>query len=220
MNTPEKDYYYLEELDARGVSLADIKYWLAKGHIEVSVWLDGVSLEFAHKEIVDGKYVKTAEVIDDFYGLQQLHKRDVHDILRHGCKRLRQFCAYNGYHSIALEAEHESIELSDRDLVIPKDQLGKISSKKSNHPLGFVVENNGRYVRKENREWHFSDMQAALIRALYDASLTESPWLNGKQTLHLIGAQTFRVKDLFKHQSNWRDLVESNGKGYYRLLTD
>jgi len=31
MSTPEKDYYYLEELGERGISLADIKYWLTKG---------------------------------------------------------------------------------------------------------------------------------------------------------------------------------------------
>lgn len=220
MSTPEKDYYYLEELGERGISLADIKYWLTKGHIGVSVWLDGVPLEFAHKETVGGKSVKTAEVIDDFSGLQQLHKRDVQDILRRGCKHLRQFCAYNGYHSISLESGHDSIELSDKDLVISKDQLGKMSSMKLENFHSFVIENDGRYVKKANREWHFSDMQAALVKALCEASLTENPWLNGKQTLHLIGAQTFRVKDLFKHQSNWRELIESNGKGYYRLLID
>lgn len=58
MKAPEKEYYYLDELDRYGVSLADVKYWLAKDKIELAVWLDQVPVEFSHKKQGQGKSIK------------------------------------------------------------------------------------------------------------------------------------------------------------------
>ena len=72
-------------------------------------------------------------------------------------------------------------------------------------------------VRVAN-EWHsFGPKQAAVLRLLKAASDGGNPWLDGKRLLEEADAATMRLIDLFKRKPAWRQLVEADGKGRYRL---
>lgn len=55
---------------------------------------------------------------------------------------------------------------------------------------------------------------------LHEASETDKPWLNGKTILGRAGSACTRMRDLFKSQPGWRRLIDSNGRGMYRLNVD
>jgi hypothetical protein len=72
-------------------------------------------------------------------------------------------------------------------------------------------------VRVAN-EWHsFGPKQAAVLRLLKAASEGGNPWLDGKRLLEEADAATMRLIDLFKRKPAWRQLVQADGKGRYRL---
>lgn len=77
--------------------------------------------------------------------------------------------------------------------------------------------NNFGKVIFRGKMYHFGTLQARVIKQLYLASFSSSPWLFGKTMLGKASAHSLTVRDLFKSQKNWRDIIESDGRGYYRL---
>ena len=70
-------------------------------------------------------------------------------------------------------------------------------------------------------EWHsFGPKQAAVLRLLKAASDSDNPWLDGKRLLEEADAATMRLIDLFKRKPVWRQMIEADGKGRYRLNVD
>lgn len=60
-------------------------------------------------------------------------------------------------------------------------------------------------------------MQARIIEQLHDAARSRQPWIHGKTLIYESGSQALRVRDIFKHQRKWRELIKSDDRGYYRL---
>jgi hypothetical protein len=60
-------------------------------------------------------------------------------------------------------------------------------------------------------------LQAKVVQLLHKAALSGSPLQSGKKTLGTAGAESKRMRDLFKSPRHWEKLLESNGKGLYRL---
>jgi hypothetical protein len=60
-------------------------------------------------------------------------------------------------------------------------------------------------------------LQARVVRMLHEASRTQDSWRHGKELLTDAGAQTLRMRELFKSKPNWRALIISDGQGRYRL---
>jgi hypothetical protein len=60
-------------------------------------------------------------------------------------------------------------------------------------------------------------VQARIVKVLHQAALTGDHWCVGKAVLRQAGSGCTRLSDAFKSQSNWRRLIESDGKGRYRL---
>ena len=52
------------------------------------------------------------------------------------------------------------------------------------------------------------------------ASDGENPWLDGKRLLEEADAATMRLIDLFKRKPVWRQMIEADGEGQYRLNID
>jgi hypothetical protein len=55
------------------------------------------------------------------------------------------------------------------------------------------------------------------MRQLHEALREGHPWVHGKQLLRNTDARTGRVRDLFKRKAVWELLIESDGRGCYRL---
>ncbi len=82
----------------------------------------------------------------------------------------------------------------------------------------FIYYNNFAKVVVGNNIYHFGNIQSKVIKQLYLASNTDSPWLFGKELLYNAGSRCLSVRDLFRGQPKWRQLIESDKRGYYRLI--
>lgn len=87
-------------------------------------------------------------------------------------------------------------------------------------PRGTIVTANEDYtvVCIGTTEFRFVGLQAAVVRQLHQASLTDNPWRNGKILLHRAGAATRSIGDLFRRHTepSWRLLIDDR-RGMYRL---
>jgi hypothetical protein len=62
----------------------------------------------------------------------------------------------------------------------------------------------------------FGPIQAKVVKLLHEASKA-GQWSSGKMILGKAGAGTTRMHDAFKSQLRWRELVDSDGRGKYRI---
>jgi hypothetical protein len=58
---------------------------------------------------------------------------------------------------------------------------------------------------------------ARVVKRLHDAAISAIPWCEGKLILGEAGSSSTRMADVFKSQPHWRRLIESDGRGRYRL---
>jgi hypothetical protein len=78
---------------------------------------------------------------------------------------------------------------------------------------------NADYSRVTIRH-HVFDLSGGLtnvVRLLHEASMTADPWRNGKKLLESAGYDSMFLGDVFKRHPDWRELIEGNGRGLYRL---
>lgn len=71
--------------------------------------------------------------------------------------------------------------------------------------------------RWAERSYSFTNLQARFLHRLYGAGLTGQPWLNGKCLLADIGSVLVKPGDLFRRKPQWRDIVDHDQRGNYRL---
>jgi DNA-binding response OmpR family regulator len=66
------------------------------------------------------------------------------------------------------------------------------------------------------------EIQRSAIRRLHAAARTEQPWLTGKILLREAGSNdvSMRMANLFRRHSAWGPVIQSNGRGQYRLRTE
>lgn len=65
--------------------------------------------------------------------------------------------------------------------------------------------------------FNFGDIQANIVRQLLTASNTDNPWVHGKTLLAKAGSESMVMRDAFRHQPHWKELIVSGGRGYCRL---
>lgn len=81
----------------------------------------------------------------------------------------------------------------------------------------FQFSNDYRHVTLNGTEYHLGDVQARVVEQLHDAARSQQPWVHGKTLIYESGSHAVRVRDIFKHKRDWRSLISSNDRGYYRL---
>jgi len=66
------------------------------------------------------------------------------------------------------------------------------------------------------------EIQRSAIRCLHVAARTKQPWLAGKFLLKEAGSSdlSMRVRNLFRRHPAWGPVIESNGRGQYRLRVE
>ncbi len=87
----------------------------------------------------------------------------------------------------------------------------------SDQQSDFIYYNDFAKVIIKGEIYHFGKMQSQVVKQLFEAANSNSPWLFGKELLYKAGATTMRLSDLFKSQPKWRNLIESDRRGNYRL---
>ena len=96
--------------------------------------------------------------------------------------------------------------------------MSDYTSLKSSDIIPFTYYNDFAKIVVGNDIYHFGNIQAKVVKQLYLASNTHSPWLFGKELLYNAGSRCICVRDLFRSQPKWRKLIQSDRRGYYRLI--
>ncbi len=229
MGFPVKKYDRLHSLIARwGVFPEDVYYAIENGALCTCVWLP---LRYLERGIIKNrKFIyEQHEHKEGFVGVRP---QDFHRICSCGCLKLRIFRSITQEGHIlrmADEPPQPSISVRLSDLVIlqkDRQQFEETYDIKADNVLDFVKEpaapefaasRDYRHITYEGKDYQLGDVQAQIIEQLYDAVLTDNPWVHGKTLIHVAGSRAVRLRDLFKNKAKWRDLIISDARGRYRL---
>lgn len=107
------------------------------------------------------------------------------------------------------------------DLIIPIEQVEEFEFLHSN-----TTQNDNEFellsddftcLRWQGQEYKFGEIQAKIIKLLWQARESGKPWMYGKRILREIGSNSYRIKDIFNHNKYWRKLVKADRTGKYKL---
>lgn len=224
-----KEYDRLKSLQEKwGFSQEDMFYAIENGMLRTCIWLP---LRFVERIAVhDRKF--NFEKHETQCGFVAVRPEDCRRICSTGCAKLRVFNSIteeNHILRLAFEPPQPSVCTRINDLVVLDSDRKRFeeqyeitavkvtasSAKKPNG--GFVASEDYRYVKLDDIEFHLGDIQARIVQLLHDASQSHKPWVHGKTLIYESGSNAVRVRDLFKTKRDWRKLVVSNDRGYYRL---
>ena len=229
MRFPDKAYDRLHSLWKRwGISQEDTYYAVENGLLRVCVWLPLRYME--RGGIEDKKFIyQRHEHKEGFVGVRP---EDFHRICNTGCAKLRIFRSTKTEGHIlrmAYEPPQPAISVRLHDLVVLKEDRLQFETTygltatpslelvKNIVAAGdFMPSPDYRHVTHEGIEYHFGDVQARIIEQLHDAAESRSEWVHIKTLLHGANSRAVRLSDVFKRKK-WKQLIESNGRGYYRL---
>lgn len=86
--------------------------------------------------------------------------------------------------------------------------------------LSFTHDRDYRHVEFKGLKMRLGPTTCRVVAILHEAAQSSQPWLNGKKLLEQAGSSQTKLGDLFKGVGNWRELIESDGAGSYRLRLD
>jgi hypothetical protein len=218
MTRIRKSYFTLEELASGwGLPEADLRYVAENGLLKLSVRVVGAFMEFGIWEHVDDGEPPMSIPQDQCYydGLVDLYKRDVFALFRDGIAEATYFLHGDGYASLMRDG---AVSVRYRDLLVRDDELQRFEAEVL-PTLRVEATTFGDFTDfwHEGRRYRFTPTQAKVLLFLHEAALRGSPWQSGKAVLAAVGSHSLKLGDLFKRRPEWRDLVEGDGCGLYRL---
>jgi hypothetical protein len=120
-----------------------------------------------------------------------------------------------------LKSGASGILVQYKDLVILKTQQELIGKKLnrtcSNENKKCAMDVTFRHITFQGIEFRFGEIQASIVKQLYEAAKTGTPWQSGKRLLQVAGSESFNLANIFVRQPSWRSLIISDRKGQYRL---
>lgn len=91
-------------------------------------------------------------------------------------------------------------------------------------PAGWNSEQAGRGERMlfsfGGTNFQLGSQQTKAVQTLIEQHRRGNEWIRGRVLLDAAGSKCLKVVDLFKSQANWRQLIISDGKGWYRINPD
>lgn len=245
MPLPERQYFSLCNLASRwGVKKDDIKYYVEHGEPLACCWLDmrEVMRYLPQKE----RCSITCEYMN-YEGYVGLRPCDCRKIFRCGKYKIVNFIdlEQEGF-EIALTPHSRDALIHLKEIVVSKAERSRFEKQhglrvsrgsqkpcraqmigKIDHrglpPIG--AGKHDLYINTRNQECYykgdliqFGPIQSNIIQQLAEAHSSAMPWLDGKRLLHNAGSQGMRMRDLFKTQPLWQEVVQSNKRGKYRIF--
>ncbi len=228
MAFPAKNYERLKALQKKWkVSQDDMFYAIENGILRTCIWLP---IRYVERIAIKGrKFIfETHEHQCGFVGVRP---EDCRLICNTGCAKLRIFNSVKEEGHIlrlAYEPPQPDICVRLQDLVVLESDKQSFQDKfditevnitelREKQAPRLIVSEDYRYIKMDDLEFHFGDIQARVVQLLHNASQSHKPWVHGKTLIFESGSNAARVRDLFKNKSKWRELILSNDRGYYRL---
>lgn len=232
MGLPPKSYFHLTEIAERwSASIQDLACYTLDGLLEVAIMAIAIRVEAGRFEVSDRGVFRVPEGEKVLNGPQPVVSSDLWPVFRTGAGRITRFKPHSADGYIDLSEDIEPIVVDLQDLLVTRSErkrfetahglaAGESSGPASGKPAedcSFLQRNNYAEVVLNGEVFRLGLLQASIVRALHQASRSDNPWRHGKELLASSNAQTMRMVDLFKTKRNWRTLIVSDGRGYYRL---
>jgi len=224
----EKDYYSLSEILRRWSLVEDDLIYLAENNqVRLSIRIFDQFLEFGDYEAdIDGARFRVPTEERVFSGLLDLHACDVFHLFRCGEAHLGEFrfdrCGYaafpEGYAPHYVVIGDLLMRRGERDRYEIKS--GFHAGKGKSPEQGFIFAAGYREVRSRGFCFQLGAIQVEVVRVLHAAALAGQAWQNGKQLLSVAGSRSLKMVDVFKSKPDWRELIQSDGRGNYRLRVE
>lgn len=229
MGFRNKAYDKLESLSARwGISLDDICYAIENGLLRACVWMPLRCLEFCVSR--RGRLIVIKH--ENLEGFMALRSQDFRLVCGNGSAKLRTFRSVDDKNYIirlTYEPPQPPLCVRIQDVVVLQadqeafEQRYQLSTVGMMHPQRppddsrFIHFHDYRHVQLAHHRFQLGDVQARIVRHLHEAAVKNQPWVHGKILIDVAGSHAVRMRDIFKHKKNWRQLILSDDRGYYRL---
>lgn len=223
MAFPQREYHRLESLERRWKNLGKekITYSIENGFLRICVWLPLSFVEKGYEKPNKHFVITTREMHEGFVSVRP---EDYWRICSSGCANLRIFVSIAEEKTLRLayEPSQDSLSVRIRDLVVlerDSREFERIYVTPDNRAekQAFIISEDCRYIRLNGKEHHFGDIQAEVVKLLKDGAENQNPWIHSKTLLHGAGSGANRLRDLFKNNRDWQEVIISNKRGYYRL---
>ena len=226
----ESEFYGLNELrDDWHVCGARIKKWLVSGKLQSSLWIPVLSV-YSIEECGEADALSVQRVLRHYEGFVPLSHRQCQRLYRNGELTIRDFHSHCGKERFQLPETSDDIRASIDDLLVLNDEKQRFEQEidlSSSNEIAMettigtdLAVTDFRNILIDGESYTFGVIQASILHQLYQASVRGKGWLVGKQVLHDVGSESFSLSNVFKHKPVWRRLIESDGRGRYRLRRD
>jgi hypothetical protein len=232
MGLPPKSYFHLTEIAEQwNASIQDLACYNLDGLLEIAVMTIATRVEIGRFEVSDRGVFRVEEGEKVLHGPQPVVSSDLWPVFRTGAGRIARFKPRRADSYIDLAEDVDPITVTLQDLLVTRAERGRfetahelVAGESNDQQLGkppeeylFLQRNNYAEVVLNGEVFRLGLLQASIVRELHQASQSDNPWRHGKELLANSNAQTMRMVDLFKTKRNWRTLIASDGRGYYRL---
>ena len=221
----EKTYFTMQEvLDRWSLTEADLAYLAENDRLRLSIRILNLPIEFGDYEVMDdGQRFSIPSERTWFNGLLDLHVQDVFQLFRLGEVDVTWFRAGNADYA-CFWGHRETLTIRKPDLVLSRSERDRFEAEtgferasRMNHANAFHASADYHHVRCNGQDFLLGSIQAQVVRILHDAARRGEPWQSGKAVLGAAGSRSLKMSDVFKSKKNWPQLIESNGRGGYRL---
>ena len=174
-----------------------------------------------YEEGADGEWFTVPQERRRFTGFQDLQERDVFRVLRQGQVEVAHFHAPGKGYCYLIEPTR-TVSICRDDLLVRREERDRVESqhalvRKASASPSLQQANDYREVRTAGLLFNLGPVQARVVKRLHEATSSSDPWCEGKLILAGAGSSSTRMADVFKSQPHWRRLIDSDGRGRYRL---
>lgn len=221
----EKAYFALSEvLDRWSLPEADVAYLAENDQLRLSIRILNLPIEFGDfEETDDGRCYSIPCERSSFNGLLDLHVQDVFQLFRIGKVSVTRFRTTKADYACFF-GSREALTIRKPDLVLSREERDRFEAKSGfrgaagvKQATAFHASADYHHVRCNGHEFQLGPIQAQVVRILHAAAQRGEPWQSGKAVLGEAGSRSLKMSDIFKSKKDWPLLIESNGRGAYRL---
>jgi hypothetical protein len=213
MPLPPKRWFRIAEIAERwALPVSDIEDYALDEMLALSVFVVDLPTRV-------GRWVTGSEV-PILNGPQPLLRSTLVEVFRDGRCEVRAFHSGPANACLHIHCGAPAMIVRRDDLIVTREERDRFEAEHgAGEPAMSDIWHSDDFTRvRLAKEWHsFGPKQAAVLRLLKVAGETDNPWRNGKRLLHEADAATMRLIDLFKRKPAWRQLIQADGKGRYRL---
>jgi hypothetical protein len=218
---PSKSYYSCDEIAERwNTNRDDLLVFAMDGLLELSVLLIGREIELG--SLVDGRKVK--EEVKTFTCPLPAYPEDLWRAMKGGAASIGRFKTAHADRYAVPANESRRWPMWDSSVVITREERDRFERTHNLTPdvkearaTDFSHSSDYSIVTLSGRTFQLGALQAGMVRMLHAATRTGDGWVSGRDLLDEVRSASTYIGHVFKSQHQWQQLIQSDGRGKYRL---